>query len=973
MMRVFLMRVLAFAASAKIFAASSDYERYGSQAWSSARSNERATDYNSRSSANSNSSANTRYSSAEMAAIARAFNPPRAPENNRPQPVYNNPSASASRPPAPSEEQQHLASAKAGNAEAMVWLGSYYYTNAADKKIALGWYEAAGRTGHDLAMTYAYSMLMEDRFGLKNVPRAMEWLKKLADLGKDPEWASRYAWHLWNGAGVPPDKALAFQYRLKAATHPRGTVPDRILVAESYAAGEGVEKNPLQAIEWYRRATTEYTTETSSVVLPLVRLLDEHAGGTAKNQAEIAKLFTQHTLIAPENSFYFASLKDTGELPPRDMKVARDNYAYVLGFQPNLVVTEPQINPLRQAAAKRLMELCLRGEGGPVDRAAARAAGLFALKAGDASYRPLALGYLLVDPALGEPEKDWAVKIFDAHPDDLEALRECAHLTKNLSRMRKLVERGDGDAARFLATFERYYVIRLDPEGKPQGYREKSREWAAKGAALANLDCLSFQGAWLVEDARVTKQPDVAAAMVAEGVACLKKAAESKHPLGMTLLGESYRDGEGVERNPAEAFGWFKKSADLGNNRGKSDLAMALYSGAGAPADKPAALKLIGEAAPELRDAAAAYGLWLWRGDCGPPDVAEGGKWMDAALKADYWLAGRNLAKFYHLGSGVPKDEQRARAYLIKAAEVGDKFARQIVAEAFEKGEIIDKDEREADERFEQLGGGLAAAHFLRQGDKNKAMWFVLYGGDKADPEIIRVGAELKKDQEAMVAAELPRALPTLDKTLARLETAAAGFKPTGERTSFFKYEVNVGSNANRLDRDDDYKRIKRMPESPERDLVLGARDATLVGEGDFEAAIIAQQGYYAGDPVRGPRFLAAIKKIAVADAERGDVAAMAMLARLSCPIHSEEMMPFWERDDREAIRWCRRALLAGNRDSVWYVEHFYSEQAEAAQAPPARRQQWKTLCAELEKISDDDPNRAALIADCTRKFLPPE
>src|SRR6185312_13666698 len=167
---------------------------------------------------------------------------------------------------------------------------------------------------------------------------------------------------------------------------------------------------------------------------------------------------------------------------------------------------------------------------------------------------------------------------------------------------------------------------------------------------------------------------------------------------------------------------------------------------------------------------------------------------MEAAFKKDYWPAGPHLAEIYHLGSGVPQDEQRARDFLVKAAEVGGEPAQRAVAEAFEKGEIIERDKAEADTRFEELGnafggrdrnGGLVAAHYLRQGDKKKAMWWVLYGGAETDPEIIRVRTALEKDEAAMVTAELPAALATLDKNLALLESAAAGgFKPTAERPS---------------------------------------------------------------------------------------------------------------------------------------------------------------------------------------------
>jgi hypothetical protein len=119
-----------------------------------------------------------------------------------------------------------------------------------------------------------------------------------------------------------------------------------------------------------------------------------------------------------------------------------------------------------------------------------------------------------------------------------------------------------------------------------------------------------------------------------------------------------------------------------------------------------------------------------------------------------------------------------------------------------------------------------------------------------------------------------------------------------------------------------------------------------------------------------GPR--TRLKASGVKTSERGDVEAMNQLAHLACPMFSEEYFPGWVQDDREGIRWCRLALLAGDRSSVQYLDRFYSDQTATPKASPLRREQWKILSAELEKISDDDPNSAALIAACARKLLPP-
>src|SRR6185312_3144798 len=164
------MAVLVFSTSAGLSAASSDYERYGSMAWSNARSNERANDYGSRVTANTNY--NVKFSAAEIAAVVRGFGTTsRASETNWPPRHFDNESESAPRPPAPTEEEKNLASAKAGNVKAMGWLGDYYLGRGSHNPVALGWYEAAARAGDGDSMYHAYSMLMTDYYGTKNVPQ----------------------------------------------------------------------------------------------------------------------------------------------------------------------------------------------------------------------------------------------------------------------------------------------------------------------------------------------------------------------------------------------------------------------------------------------------------------------------------------------------------------------------------------------------------------------------------------------------------------------------------------------------------------------------------------------------------------------------------------------------------------------------------------------------------------------------------
>ena len=55
-------------------------------------------------------------------------------------------------------------------------------------------------------------------------------------------------------------------------------------------------------------------------------------------------------------------------------------------------------------------------------------------------------------------------------------------------------------------------------------------------------------------------------------------AAKQKHPAGMNLLGECYRDGIGTAKDPVQAFKMFKKASDAGDADAMYNLAFCYYN-----------------------------------------------------------------------------------------------------------------------------------------------------------------------------------------------------------------------------------------------------------------------------------------------------------------------------------------------------------------------------------------------------------
>ena len=78
----------------------------------------------------------------------------------------------------------------------------------------------------------------------------------------------------------------------------------------------------------------------------------------------------------------------------------------------------------------------------------------------------------------------------------------------------------------------------------------------------------------------------------------------------MTLLGELYANGQGVNRDDRKAADWYKQAADRGDREATFALAMLRISGRGTPANREEAPKLLAFAA-RLGNAKAAYNLAL--------------------------------------------------------------------------------------------------------------------------------------------------------------------------------------------------------------------------------------------------------------------------------------------------------------------------------------------------------------------------
>jgi uncharacterized protein len=101
---------------------------------------------------------------------------------------------------------------------------------------------------------------------------------------------------------------------------------------------------------------------------------------------------------------------------------------------------------------------------------------------------------------------------------------------------------------------------------------------------------------------------------IQEALKWTKRAAEGDNPDAEVVLGEHYKDGDGVEQNYALAAQWYRKAAehvpDLGGaGQGRNDLGLLYLSGLGAPKDYVQAYMWFSLAASSRNLAAAAKSM----------------------------------------------------------------------------------------------------------------------------------------------------------------------------------------------------------------------------------------------------------------------------------------------------------------------------------------------------------------------------
>jgi TPR repeat protein len=168
-------------------------------------------------------------------------------------------------------------------------------------------------------------------------------------------------------------------------------------------------------------------------------------------------------------------------------------------------------------------------------------------------------------------------------------------------------------------------------------------------------------------------------------------------PVSEYELGIRYQNGDGVEKNHAEAAKWFRKAAEQDDAVAALMLGVCYSNGQSVGKDHAEAVKWYRKAAEQnVATAQNTLGDCFYNGDGVEKNYAEAAKWYRKAAEQNDAGGQFNLGGCYYFGQGVPKNHAEAVKWWRKAAEQNHVKAQHNVAAAYAKGEGVRKDYAEA-------------------------------------------------------------------------------------------------------------------------------------------------------------------------------------------------------------------------------------------------------------------------------------
>ena len=171
---------------------------------------------------------------------------------------------------------------------------------------------------------------------------------------------------------------------------------------------------------------------------------------------------------------------------------------------------------------------------------------------------------------------------------------------------------------------------------------------------------------------------------------------DGKDAASLRELGTRYREGDGVEKDPAKAVGLLAEASELGDAQAASSVGYMLMVGEGVPADASAAKVHLMRAA-EAGNTVAMCNLGVLLSGTVPDESIA---WFGRAAEAGSLRALKNLAAAYSTGSGAPLDKAVASEYYRKATDLGDVDSMCVLASMLRNGDGVPVDKMGAAELY---------------------------------------------------------------------------------------------------------------------------------------------------------------------------------------------------------------------------------------------------------------------------------
>jgi TPR repeat protein len=150
-------------------------------------------------------------------------------------------------------------------------------------------------------------------------------------------------------------------------------------------------------------------------------------------------------------------------------------------------------------------------------------------------------------------------------------------------------------------------------------------------------------------------------------IGSIQTMAEIGNARAQSLLGLAYVGGDGVPKDPVQAFYWFKKAADQGDPWGEVGAGMAYINGEGVAKDEREAFKLFKKAAGQgFFPAQDQLGVLYVDGIGCEKDLAEAYKWFTLSARQGYPTAAQHQTALAQIAKPDQIDEgyRRAEAFV---------------------------------------------------------------------------------------------------------------------------------------------------------------------------------------------------------------------------------------------------------------------------------------------------------------------